>query len=189
MNDIYDYLYVFLDRVHVGCASSGFKFSIEAPAGRFPITVQRNENGEIGRATVILDRANVQESFSEELFEPLRDIWIESDVIIAGDAAKMIWERDPTRFEGSSVALDPTGANIVQIPLETEGRSAEVSWWYGGDYEAYHQGICALDIIWDSAFDPMSEDSPVRNMDALVQQFFNEHGPPSLRSESNTEES
>lgn len=179
------HLNIFLDRVFVGCAADGFSFDLAAPAGRFPVVVQRRD-GVIGRATVILDPKNAEESFREELFEPLYDIWIESnELVVAGAAAREIWgpSMGAGEIEGTSLEVDETGANVIKIELPYPGRTVEVAWWYGGDDEAAHEGIVALDLIWDHELDPVGPDSPVRNMESIIQNFFNEHGPPSLRTE------
>lgn len=180
MSELYAELNIFGDQLHIGSAEHGFVFSLTVPVGRFPVLIQRHDE-RIGRATIIFDAELVDEAFGEEMYEPLDDIWLEGGLLLAGSAARAIWERDRRACVGS-VEVDPTGANVVGVALE-QGITAEVGWWYGGDESRPDEGIVAFDVIWDRALDPIDPDAPVRNMNAVVQAFFDEHGPPSLRTE------
>ena len=178
MATLHGHLNVFLDHVHIGSSGGDFRYSINVPPGRHPLVVEHHD-GVIGRATLILDPENAEESFAEELYEPLDSFWLE-DIVLAGDAARTLWERlDRPTIDGD-LQVDPTGANILRLP--TGGASVEVAWWYGGDGERPDEGICALDLVWNPALDPVSTDNPARNMGAIVSDFLNTHGPPSLRT-------
>ncbi|MBX2797380.1 MAG: hypothetical protein KTR31_06930 [Myxococcales bacterium] len=175
-------LHVFLGRLHIGCAEQGFVFTIATPSGPARIVATLSApDGPVGRITLILRERDAKASFRDGLFEPLEHVEVTDQLLITGEIGRTeLEEGRVSRLLPGLNEVHETGAQILMVPVAGPV-SVEVSWWYGGPDDPHDEGIVALDLLWDRALDPMDADSPVRNMQAAIADFFAQHGPPSLQ--------
>lgn len=156
------------------------RWEIRVPSGLHPVFAVERE-GRVGRLIIIFDMPRFEFASVGGYFEPLTDVQ-GSPLLITGDiGARRLEERavQPAEQLRSLIVDEAAQANVLAL----DG-AAEVAWWYDsrdGRDQREDEGICALDLIFDRTCHPLDEASPQRNLAALVAQFLEDHGPPSLR--------